>query len=90
MSDKFEATLYRTLRDVNDLTKANVTTNLMNAISSGSLAIDEHTLKQVAAVVNSTIDQATDIAHTQVLRIKTVSESSTTTRKKPTGRKTTK
>ena len=86
MSNTYEAQLYRTLTDVNSVTKSNVSTNLMNAVSSGTLALDEYTLKQVVAVVNSTIDQSTDIAHTQVLRI----EKPTTGRKKPTGRKTTK
>jgi len=90
MSDKFEATLYRTLRDVNDLTKANITTNLMNAVSSGSLAVDEYVLKQVITVINSTIDQTTDVTHTQVLRVKAAEENSTTARKKPAGRKTSK
>jgi len=88
MSNNYEAVLYRTLVSINDLTKSNVTTNLMNAASSGSLAIDDHLLKQVLAVVNSTIDQSTDVTHTQILRIK--QETETTTKKKPTGRKTTK
>ena len=86
MSNNFEAELYRTLVNVNDLTKSNVATNLVTAVSSGSLAIDEYLLKQVITVVNSTIDQSTDTAHAQILRIKT----ETVTKKKPTGRKTTK
>lgn len=88
MSNNYEAKLYRTLANVNDLTKSNVTTNLMNAVSSGSLAIDEYLLKQVITVVNSTIDQTVDVAHTQVLRIN--NEPTTATKKKPVGRKTTK
>jgi len=88
MSNNYEAELYRTLASVNDLTKANVAANLINAVSSGSLAIDEYLLKQVITVVNSTIDQSTDTAHTQILRIK--EESGSTSKKKPTGRKTTK
>ncbi len=86
MSKTYEAELYRTLTSVNDLTKSNVTTNLMNAVNSGQLAIDDHLLKQVITVVNTTIDQSTDTVHTQVLRL----QPEPTTRKKPTGRKTTK
>jgi len=86
-NNKYEATLYHTLVAVNDLTKSNITTNLMNAVSSGSLAIDEYLLKQVVTIVNSTVDQSVDVAHGQVLRINT-----TTERKKPAQRnkKTTK
>jgi hypothetical protein len=81
-----EADLYRTLQNVNDLTKANVATNLLNAVNSGQLAIDQNTLKQVITVVQSTIDQSTDVAHVQVLKVSDQSK----TRKKPTGRTTKK
>ncbi len=86
MSKTYEAELYRTLASVNDLTKSNITTNLRNAASSGQLAIDDYLLKQIVTVINSTIDQSTDTAHTQVLRL----QPEPTTRKKPAGRKTTK
>ena len=86
MSDSYEAQLYRTLVDVNTVTKSNIGANLVNAVASGSLAIDDYLLKQVLTVVNSTVDQSTDTLHTQVLRIKNTE----TSRKKPTGRKTTK
>ena len=86
MSKTYEAELYRTLASVNDLTKSNITTNLRNAVNSGQLAIDDYLLKQIVTVVNSTIDQSTDTAHTQVLRL----QPEPATRKKPAGRKTTK
>jgi len=89
MSNTYEAQLYRTLVDVNSVTKSNIGTNLMNAVASGSLAIDDYLLKQVVTIVNSTVDQATDTLHSQVLRIQE-SQTTTSTRKKPTGRKTTK
>lgn len=88
MSKKYEAELYRTLVDLVGLTKSNVTTNLLNAVGSGQLAIDDYLLKQVITVVNSTLDQSTDTLHAQVLRLQP--EPTTTTRKKPAGRKTTK
>jgi len=81
-----EAELYRTLQTVNDLTKANVATNLLNAVNSGQLAIDQNTLKQVVTVVQLTIDQSTDVAHVQVLKV----NEQNTTRKKPAGRTTKK
>ena len=87
MSKTYEAELYRTLVSINDLTKSNITTNLVNAVASGQLAIDDYLLKQIVTVVNSTVDQSTDTIHTQVLRMQ---PEPTTTRKKPTGRKTTK
>ena len=78
-----EADLYHTLKNVNDLTKSNVTENLQNAIASGQLALDQNALKQVVTVVNATLDQSVDTAHTQVIR---VNAANTKTRKKPTGR----
>ena len=82
-----EADLYHTLKDVNDLTKSNVTTNLQNAMASGQLNLDQNALKQVVTVINATLDQSIDTAHTQVLR---VNEKNTKTRKKPAGRTTKK
>jgi hypothetical protein len=83
---KYEALLYHTLVGVNDLTKSNITTNLMTAASSGSLAIDEYLLKQVVTIVNSTVDQSVDIIHGQVLRIKSTAATGAE-RKKPAARK---
>ena len=83
-----EADLYHTLKAVSDLTKANIATNLLNAMNSGQVAIDQNTLKQVITVVQSTVDQSVDVAHTQVLS--KVNGQSTTTRKKPAGRTTKK
>tara|TARA_B100001287_G_scaffold270921_1_gene270385 strand:+ start:194 stop:463 length:270 start_codon:yes stop_codon:yes gene_type:complete len=88
MSNKIEAELFHTLKNINDLTKANITQALLNAVSAGTLALDEYTVQSVSSLVNATIDQSTDVAHTQVL--KTVSDNTTATRKKPTGRKPTK
>lgn len=88
MSNKIEAELFHTLRNINDLTKANITQALLNAVSAGTLALDEYTVQNVSSLVNATIDQSTDIAHTQVL--KTVTANTTTGRKKPAGRKPTK
>ena len=83
----FEAELYRTLKNVNDVTKANVTTNLMNAVAAGQITIDQNTLKQIITVVGSTVDQSLDMTHTQVAK---VNEAQSKTRKKPTGRSTKK
>ena len=88
MSNKIEAELFHTLNNVNDLTKSNITTALMNAAAAGTLALDEYTIQNIVSLVNATIDQTTDVAHTQVLKV--VNTQTTTGRKKPTGRKTTK
>ena len=87
MSNKIEAELFNTLRNINDLTKANVTQALMNAVNAGTLALDEYTVKNISSLVNATIDQSTDVTHTQVLK---VVNTNTATRKKPAGRKATK
>ena len=88
MSNKIEAELFHTLKNLNDLTKTNVTQALLNAVSAGTLALDEYTVKNISSLVNATIDQSTDVMHTQVLKV--VNNSTDTGRKKPTGRKTTK
>ena len=88
MSNNIEADLYHTIRNVNDLTKSNIATALMNAVSAGTLALDEYTVKNISSLVNATIDQTSDTMHLQVLN--TVNSFKATTRKKPTGRKTAK
>ena len=88
MSNKIEAELFHTLRNINDLTKANIAQALVTAVSAGTLALDEYTVQNISSLVNATIDQSADIAHTQVLKV--VNTNTTTGRKKPVGRKTTK
>lgn len=88
MSNKIEAELFHTLKNINDLTKANITQALLNAVSAGTLALDEYTVQSVSSLVNATIDQSVDVAHTQVIKV--VNANTTTNRKKPTGRKPTK
>jgi len=88
MSNKIESELYHTLKNVNDLTKANVAEAISNAVSAGTLALDEYTAKNIVSLVSATVDQSTDVAHVQVMRaVNAVTEK---TRKKPSGRKTTK
>ena len=88
MSNKTEAELYHTIKNVNDLTKANIAEAISNAVNAGTLALDEYTAKNIVSLVNATVDQSTDVAHTQVMR--TVNTPAAKTRKKPAGRKTTK
>ena len=88
MSNKIEAELFHTLRNINDLTKANVTEALLNAVNAGTLALNEYTVQSISSLVSATIDQSVDVTHTQVLKV--VNNATATTRKKPTGRKNTK
>jgi hypothetical protein len=88
MSNKIESELYHTLRNVNDLTKANIAEAISNAANAGSLALNEYTVQNIVLLVNATVDQTVDVAHTQVMRA--ITANATTTRKKPTGNKTTK
>ena len=88
MANKLEVELYNVIRNVNDLTKSNIATAIQTAMAAGTLVLDEYAAKNVISLVSATVDQSLDVMHMQT--VNAANANNATTRKKPTGRKTTK
>ncbi len=87
MPNNLEATLFTTIKGLNDVTKVNLVQALNKSIADGSIQLDERTLHSVTSVFSQVVDASTDTYHSQMLR---VVSNHTDSKPKTTKRKTSK
>ena len=86
MPNNLEASLFTTIKSLNDVTKVNLVQALNSEIAKGTLSLDERTMHTVTGLFSKVVDASIDVTHGQILRV----VNNATNKPKATKRKTSK